>query len=297
MYDPDVLPDASHFEAMAQEPAEWSRISAVLRRDKLTLVGVVILSVFVLAAAFGPLFTPHPPNSLDFAAQLVPPSASHLFGTDNVGRDIFSRVLVATRIDLLLALGAVATALAIGSLVGMVAGYTGGWPDEVLMRTMDVIQSFPAFVLALGVVAVLGQGVGNILAAIAFINIPSYARLMRTQFLSARERQYAEAARVVGDSHLRIIWRHLLPNCMAPVLVIASLNVGWAILTTAGLSFLGIGVRPPTAEWGQMIASGTEDLATGVWWTSMFPGLALFIVVLGANLLGDGLRDILDPRS
>ena len=196
-----------------------------------------------------------------------------------------------------LAVGAVSGALVIGSLLGMVAGYAGGWVDEGLMRLMDVIQSFPAFILALGVVAALGQGLLNILLVVALINIPAYARLMRTQMVALRDRQFVAAARLAGNSHSRIVLRHLLPNTLAPVLAIASLNVGWAILTTAGLSFLGIGVQPPTPEWGQMIASGMTDLGTGVWWTSLFPGAALFVFVLGCNLLGDGVQRLIDPQG
>jgi peptide/nickel transport system permease protein len=269
----------------------------LLRQEKLTLVGLLIVGSYLLVALLGPWIAPDDPTAINFDVQLSPPTWANPFGADNVGRDILSRVLVATRLDLALALGAVSGALVIGSLLGMVAGYAGGWVDEGLMRLLDVIQSFPAFILALGVVAALGQGLLNILLVVALINIPAYARLMRTQMVALRERPFVAAARLAGNSHPRIVLRHLLPNTLAPLLAIASLNVGWAILTTAGLSFLGIGVQPPTPEWGQMIASGMTDLGTGVWWTSLFPGLALFVFVLGCNLLGDGVQRLLDPQA
>ena len=284
-------------ELAGAEPVGWRRFGRVLRQEKLTLVGVVIVLAYLGLALLGPAIAPYDPNQIDFSVQLAPPSLAHPFGTDNVGRDVLSRVMVATRLDIGLALGAVGLAFMIGAMLGMLAGYGGGWLDEVTMRTMDVIQSFPAFILALGVVAALGQGLFNILVVVAFINIPPYARLMRTQFLSLRERQYTEAARLAGNSPVRIVFRHLLPNALAPALAIASLNFGWAILTTAGLSFLGIGVKPPAAEWGQMIASGSQDLVIGAWWTSVFPGLALFVFVLGCNLLGDGIQRLIDPQA
>ena len=269
----------------------------LLRQEKLTLVGLLIVGSYLLVAFLGPWIAPDDPTAINFDVQLSPPTWANPFGADNVGRDILSRVVVATRLDLALALGAVSAALVIGSLLGMVAGYAGGWVDEGLMRLLDVIQSFPAFILALGVVAALGQGLLNILLVVALINIPAYARLMRTQMVALRERPFVAAARLAGNSHPRIVLRHLLPNTLAPLLAIASLNVGWAILTTAGLSFLGIGVQPPTPEWGQMIASGMTDLGTGVWWTSLFPGAALFVFVLGCNLLGDGVQRLLDPQA
>jgi peptide/nickel transport system permease protein len=269
----------------------------LLRQEKLTLVGLLIVGSYLLVAFLGPWIAPYNPTAINFDVQLSPPTWANPFGADNVGRDILSRVVVATRLDLALALGAVSAALVIGSLLGMVAGYAGGWVDEGLMRLLDVIQSFPAFILALGVVAALGQGLLNILLVVALINIPAYARLMRTQMVALRERPFVAAARLAGNSHPRIVLRHLLPNTLAPLLAIASLNVGWAILTTAGLSFLGIGVQPPTPEWGQMIASGMTDLGTGVWWTSLFPGLALFVFVLGCNWLGEGVQRLLDPQA
>lgn len=278
-------------------PSESGRFRLLWHQDKLAYLGIVIVVSYLLIALLGPFIAPYDPAAINFDVQSSPPTLANPFGADNVGRDILSRVVVATRLDILLALGAVALALLIGTGFGMVAGYAGGWLDETVMRVMDALQSFPAFILALGVVAALGQGLLNILLVVALINIPAYARLMRTQFLTLRERQYVDAARLAGNSHHRVILWHLLPNSLAPVLAIASLNIGWAILTTAGLSFLGIGVQPPTPEWGQMIAAGMEDLVTGIWWTSLFPGLALFIFVLGCNLVGDGIQRLIDPQA
>jgi len=293
---PELPPLIEGLDAKA-ETGNNRRHAQLLRQEKLTLVGVGIVAMYLLVALLGPLLAPYDPAAINFEVQLSPPTWANPFGADNVGRDILSRLLIATRLDLALALGAVSGALVIGSLLGMVAGYAGGWVDEVLMRLMDVIQSFPAFILALGVVAALGQGLLNILLVVALINIPAYARLMRTQMVALRERPFVAAARLAGNSHPRIVLRHLLPNTLAPILAIASLNIGWAILTTAGLSFLGIGVQPPTPEWGQMIATGMTDLGTGVWWTSLFPGLALFLFVLGCNLVGDGVQRLIDPQA
>lgn len=278
-------------------PTGWRRAWLLAKREKLTLVGAGIVTFFILLAIVGPWLGAEQADTVNMDQMLEPPSSRHWFGTDAVGRDVLARTAVATRVDLLVALGAVSLSLMIGSVLGMLAGYVGGWVDELVMRLLDVLQAFPAFVLALAVVAALGQGPANIMVVIAFINVPSYARLMRTEFLSARERQYAAAALVLGYSHSRIVFRHLFPNCITPVLVIASLNVGWAVLTTAGLSFLGIGIKPPAPEWGQMIAAGLEDLVGGIWWTSVFPGLMLLVMVLGWNFLGDGMQQLLNPRA
>ena len=299
MLNPSPSTTAEEFAASVaeQEPGALNRLGILLRQERLTLVGIIIFVIFVFIALLGSALAPYDPTAINFDVQSSPPTAAHPFGTDNVGRDILSRVLVAARLDISLALGAVFLAFCIGAGIGMVAGYMGGWLDEVAMRTMDVIQSFPAFVLALGVVAALGQGMLNILVVVAFINIPAYARLTRTQFMALRGRQYVEAARLAGNRRRRVILRHLFPNSLAPLFAIVSLNIGWAVLTTAGLSFLGVGVQPPAPEWGQMIASGMEDLVTGIWWTSLFPGLALFVFVLGCNLLGDGVQRLIDPQA
>lgn len=282
---------------MLEGRSRWADIWHVVKRNPMTLVGAGIVLFYMVVAVAAPWISPYKPEAIDLSVTLSGPTGAHLFGTDALGRDILSQVIYASRIDLLIGLSAVMIALVIGVVLGTVSGYFGGWVDEALMRLMDVIQSFPAFILALGIVAVLGSGPGNIILVIAMINVPAYARLLRAELLAARGRQYAEAARVVGNSHSRIMFRHLLPNCLTPVIVIASINVGWAILITAGLSFLGVGIQPPAAEWGQMISSGTQEILSGAWWTSVFPGAALFVVVLGFNLVGDGLRTVLDPRS
>lgn len=274
-----------------------SRRNAFVVRDGAARVGLALLGLFLVLAVIGPYVAPYDPTLVELGQQLQPPCLRHPFGTDSVGRDVFSRVLAAARIDVAMALGSVMVALCLGVLAGMVSGYVGGWVDEVLMRVMDVVQSFPAFILALSIVAVFGQSLLNIMIVIALIYVPPYARLMRTQVLSARERQYVQAARVVGNSHARILLAHVLPNTVMPVLVIATLNLGWAILTTAGLSFLGAGVEPPHSEWGEMVASGTQDLVSGFWWTSVFPGLMLFLFILACNLVGEALQRRLDPGT
>jgi peptide/nickel transport system permease protein len=292
-----LAPTPSPADAAPLAAGGWRQLGLILREEKLTLLGLLLLVAYLLLALLAPLLVQTDPNALNLDAIHAPPSPTHPFGADNVGRDILARTLLAARIDIGLALAAVALALITGTLLGMIAGYGRGWLDEVIMRSMDVLQSFPAFILALGVVAALGQGLLNIVVVVALINVPPYARLIRTEFLAARERQYADAARMVGNPAWRIVLRHLLPNSITPVLAIASLNIGWAILTTAGLSFLGIGVRPPTPEWGQMIATGSADLVSGIWWTSFFPGMALFLFVLACNLVGDGVQRLLDPRA
>ena len=220
-----------------------------------------------------------------------PGQHGHLLGTDSNGMDLWARVLYAGRVDLGVALGSVALAVAIGTLVGAAIGYVGGWVDEVGMRVMDVLQAFPAFVLALAVVTLLGRGLGDLIGVIAFVNAPSYVRLMRSEVRSTREHGYIEAARCAGESRASILFRHVIPNSLRPSLVVAPLNCGWAILMLAGLSFVGLGVQIPDAEWGAMISTGVDDMAQGHWWPSVVPGVALFITVLGFSLLGEGLLD------
>jgi peptide/nickel transport system permease protein len=213
-----------------------------------------------------------------------------------LGRDLFSRVIVATRLDLLMAFAAVLLSMAIGSLAGAAMGYFGGWPDAMLSRLVDVLMAFPLFVLAMAVAAALGNSVANVIYATAVINLPFYVRLARAETNLRRHLGYVEAARVGGSSHLRIIGVILLPNLAGPLVVQASLNLGWAVLNAAGLSFIGLGVRAPTPEWGIMVAEGAQFVSSGRWWIALFPGLALMLTVLCFNLLGDALRDALDPR-
>jgi len=227
---------------------------------------------------------------------LQPPSAAHWFGTDALGRDVFSRVLVATRLDLTISVAAVALSFLVGASVGAAAGYWGGWVDAVSGRMIDTIMAFPLFVLAMGIVAALGNTVENIIYATAIINLPFYARVARAEVAIRREAGFAQAARLAGATDLRVLALHIFPNALPPMMVQLSLNMGWAILNAAGLSFIGLGVRPPTPEWGIMVAEGANYIVSGEWWLAIFPGLALMLAVFTFNLLGDGLRDLVDPR-
>jgi peptide/nickel transport system permease protein len=259
-------------------------------------VGGAILVVAVLAAIFAPLLSRWGPTEIDPSGTLARPGGAHLLGTDGNGMDVWSRVLHAGRIDLGIAICAVALAVVAGTFLGLLAGYLGGWIDDVLMRIVDIFQAFPTFILALAVAALLGDGFGNLVITIALVNAPAYARLVRAEVRTLREMPYVDAARTSGASTAGIIWRHLLPNSLTPVRVIAPLNCGWAMLTLAGLSFLGLGITVPTAEWGSMISLGTSDVVAGRWWTSVPPGLALLVCVLGFSLLGEGLQERADAR-
>ncbi|WFE36365.1 ABC transporter permease [Micromonospora sp. WMMD975] len=258
---------------------------------RMIIVGATILAVVAVVTVFAPLLSTWGETEIDPANTLVAPGGGHLLGTDGNGMDIWSRMLYAARLDLGIALAAVALAVVVGTLLGLVAGYVGGWLDDVLMRVVDIFQSFPTFILALAVAALLGNGTINLIITIAAVNAPAYARLVRAEVRSLRELPFVDAAITSGASPVGVLWRHLLPNSLTPVRVIAPLNCGWAMLTLAGLSFLGLGVNIPEAEWGAMISLGAADVVGGRWWTSVPPGLALFVCVLGFSLLGEGLQD------
>ncbi len=275
---------------------EASRHSRPVRINALLVAGAVILALVALAAVFAPLLSAWPPTRIDHLSFLEPPGPGHLFGTDSNGMDVYSRVLHAARIDLGVAVAAVALAVTVGTLVGLIVGYIGGWADELTMRGLDVVQAFPVFILALTVVAFLGNSIPTLVLAIGLINAPPYARMMRAEVRSLREHIFVEAAECAGNSRTSIMFRHLLPNALTPILVIAPLNCGWAILMLAGLSFVGLGVTVPQAEWGAMISAGAADIVGGRWWTTIFPGTALFITVLGFNLVGEGLQQITGRR-
>jgi peptide/nickel transport system permease protein len=266
-------------------PRRWTRIGG------LTLAGGIVLVLLAAAAVLAPVIAEWRPTTIDFNAQLVPPgSPHHLLGTDDNGMDMLSRLLYASRLDLGVAVAAVAIAASVGGGLGACVGYLGGWLDEVAMRVVDVFQSFPAFVLALGVSTMVGTSTLDLIGVLALVAGPGYVRLMRSEVRGVREEGWVEAARCAGLSWPHILFRQVIPNALRPVFVIAPLNCGWAILTLAGLSFVGLGVRLPTAEWGAMIAAGADDLVGGQWWTSMLPGLFLFVAVLGFNLTSEGLQ-------
>ncbi|PJK30221.1 ABC transporter permease [Minwuia thermotolerans] len=267
----------------------------ILTENPVTLVAGSIFALLVLFALFGPWIAPYDPLASS-ANALQPPSARHWFGTDQLGRDVLSRVIVATRLDLTIAVVAVALSFMAGSVLGSAAGYYGGWIDRVVGRLTDTIMAFPLFVLAMGIVAALGNSVENIIYATAIINFPFYARVARAEVNVRREAGFVLAARLAGNSDIRLLATQIYPNVLPPMMVQVSLNMGWAILNAAGLSFIGLGVRPPTPEWGIMVAEGAGYIVSGEWWLALFPGAALMIAVFCFNLLGDGLRDLIDPR-
>jgi peptide/nickel transport system permease protein len=267
----------------------------VLGENPVTGFAFALLLVFVLCGVLGPSLAPYNPLASDTGEALTGPSAAHWFGTDQLGRDIFSRVVVATRLDLGIAATSVALAFGIGTLLGLAGGYCGGWVDRVVGRVVDTIMAFPLFVLAMGIVAALGNSVANIVYSTAIINLPIYARLARAEANIRRDAGFVEAARLCGNGEARIVLAQLLPNIMPLIVVQVSLTLGYAILNAAGLSFIGLGVRPPTAEWGIMVAEGASFIVSGEWWVALFPGLVLMGAVFCFNLMGDGLRDMVDP--
>lgn len=280
-----------------------SRMSATLQHARhvitenpVTGIAFLLFVLLVVAAILGPLIVPHDPLATDASASLQPPSTAHWFGTDQLGRDIFSRVVVATRLDMVIAVSSVAVVFAAGGLAGIAAGYFGGWTDRIVGRLADTIMAFPLFVLAMGIVAALGNTVTNIVIATAVVNFPLYARLARAEANIRRDAGFVMAARLSGNTDARILLFHIMPNILPIMVVQMSLTMGYAILNAAGLSFIGLGVRPPTPEWGIMVAEGAAGIISGEWWVALFPGLTLMGAVFCFNLLGDGLRDIVDPR-
>jgi peptide/nickel transport system permease protein len=280
----------------AAGPGWLAHARHVLADNPVTLLAAALFAMLVLLALIGPWVVPHDPLASRATAALQPPSAEHWFGTDSLGRDIFSRVVVATRMDLGIAVSAVVLSFAVGVPLGLAAGFFGGWWDRIVTRISDTIMAFPLFVLAMGIVAALGNTVGNIVLATAIINLPFYVRVARAEANVRREAGWIEAARLSGNSDWRILAFHLFPNALPPAMVQVSLNMGWAILNAAGLSFIGLGVRPPEAEWGILVAEGAQFIVSGEWWVSLFPGAALMLAVFTFNLLGDALRDLFDPR-
>ena len=267
------------------------------KRNPLAVLGASIVAVLVLMAIFAPLIATHDPITQNLQDRLLPPMTNgHLMGTDEFGRDIFSRIVHGSRVTLYIVALVAVTAPLFGLIIGTVAGYAGGWVDQVLMRVTDIFLAFPKLILALALVAVLGPGIENAVLAIALTSWPPYARVARAETLTVRNSDYISAVRLQGAGPIRIIWGHVMPMCMSSVVIRVTLDMAGVILTAAGLGFLGLGVQPPLPEWGMMISAGRKFLFDQ-WWVATMPGLAIFIVSLGFNLLGDGLRDVLDPRS
>ena len=299
------VPAAAEVEAIAGPadvavaPAARLRRSRPLRaltRDATSLAGLAVMAALALMALLAPLIATHDPRAVDLAGQLQPPSAAHWFGTDSAGQDIFSRVVYGSQLALASGLLVLLLAATVGSLLGIVSGYLGGWVDDVIMRITDMFMAFPGLILAMAVVAALQQR--TLWAVVIAISIrwwTPYARLMRAEALSLRNRDFVEAARAMGAGPRRILLLHVLPNTIAPIVIQATLDLGYIILTAAALSFIGFGAQPGEPDWGRMVADGREYMRTN-WWVITFPGLAIFVSVLGFNLLGDGLRDVLDPR-
>jgi peptide/nickel transport system permease protein len=268
----------------------WHR----LRRNRMAMAGAFIVLIMFLLAVLAPVLG-RDPGAIDITHRLQPPGLAFLFGTDDLGRDVLTRILYGARISLLVGFVAVGIATFIGILLGAMAGYYGRWIDALIMRFVDIMLCFPTFFLILAVIAFLEPSIWNIMIIIGLTSWMGVARLVRAEFLSLRERDFVLAAQAIGARDLRIIFRHILPNAISPVLVSATLGVAGAILTESALSFLGIGVQPPTPSWGNMLIAGKQTLGTA-WWLSVFPGLAILVTVLGYNLLGEGVRDAMDPR-
>ncbi|MDQ7839903.1 MAG: ABC transporter permease [bacterium] len=280
--------------ARVASPAVWTLRR--LWRHRLMLVGAVLVLVVAVAALLAGQLAPYDPIALDIEALLTPPGAKHLFGTDELGRDIFSRVIYGTRFALLIGVAVVLIEAVIGIVLGACAAYFGGWTDTLLMRLVDIMLALPTLVLALAIAGVLGGGLGNMILAIGITGWREFARLIRGQVLVIRTSTYVEAARAMGAGDARILGRHILPNAIGTVVVYTTLEMPAALLWAASLSFLGLGAQPPTPEWGAMVAEG-RGFVGQAWWVSTFPGLAIMTTVLGFNFLGDGLRDMLDPRT
>jgi peptide/nickel transport system permease protein len=269
----------------------WTR----LRRNRMAMTGLILVLGLFVVSIFAHWLAPYDPNSIDLKQVLMAPSRAHLLGTDTLGRDVLSRIIYGSRVSLKVGFVAVGLATLIGLLVGALAGYYGGWVDQLLMRLVDLMLCFPAFFLILAVIAVLEPSIWNIMAVIGLTSWMGVARLVRAEFLSLREREFVTAARALGASDTRLILRHMLPNALAPVMVSATLGVAGAILTESALSFLGLGVQPPTPSWGNILTAGKDNIEIA-WWLSVFPGLAILVTVMSYNLLGEGIREAIDPR-
>ncbi len=293
----DAAVPASAAKIIPAPSSRAARLARLLRRRPSFALGLAIVLFFVLVALFGPSLTPYEPTKTNPRSALDAPSSTFPFGTDRFGRDVLTRVIYATRLDLVISASVALTAFAIGSLIGGIVGYYGGWLDDIVMRVADVLFAFPAFILAMAITGVLGDSVPNVIIAIATAYTPFFIRLTRGEMLARRRQQYADAARSVGNPRARIMLVHLLPNALTPSLMQAPLVFGWAILDVAGLAFLGLGITPPTAEWGVLVSEGAQHIVTGEWWIWLFPGAAIVLASLGFSLIGDSLRDIRSQRE
>ena len=277
--------------------SQWREVWRMLKKNKMALLGLVILCILVLLALFADVIANYDTVVIkqNLGSRLQGPSASHWLGTDEFGRDIFARLIHGARVTLKVGIIAVGISIVCGGTLGALAGYYGGKLDNIIMRIMDIFLAVPSILLAIAIVSALGPSIINLMVAISVSNIPRYARIVRASVLSIRDQEFVEAAKAIGASNARIIFRHIIPNSLAPVIVQGTLGVASAILSTAGLSFIGLGIQPPAPEWGSMLSGGRQYLRYA-WWVTTFPGVAIMITILSLNLLGDGLRDALDPR-
>jgi len=278
-----------------KKQSQWKDVWRRFRKNKTAMIGLAVMLVMVFAAVFADLIAPADPVAQDLERTFLPPNSQNVMGTDNFGRDIFSRIIFGTRTSLQIGFTAVAVGLLVGLVLGSLSGFYGGLPDDALMRFIDILISIPGILLAIAIVAALGPGMVNVMIAVGLASIPGYTRITRAAVLTIREREFVEAARAIGGNDFRIITRHILPNCLAPIIVQATLGLSGAILSAAGLSFIGLGIQPPTPEWGFMLADGRRFIRDHAHMV-MFPGLAIVTVVLAINMVGDGLRDALDPK-
>lgn len=287
--------DEAAESVMVSKRSQFREILGRLLRNHSAVFGFIVIALFVVCALFPAQIAPYGFDEQDLSKQFIAPSAAHWFGTDDYGRDIFSRVIYGSRISLAIGLVSISFSCVLGVLIGCVAGYYGSVLDNTLMRIMDVMLAMPSILLAIAIVSAMGAGLQNMVIAIGISTIPQYARIVRASVLSIREQEFVEAARCIGASDWRILMRHILPNCMAPIIVQATMNIAVAILSAASLSFIGLGITPPTPEWGAMLSAGRAYLRNH-WFLVAFPGLAIMLSVFAFNLFGDGLRDALDPR-
>lgn len=273
----------------------WADAGKRLKRNKAAMLGLVMVILFILVAMLAPLLAPYQPEQIDLFSVLTPPSREHWLGTDYYGRDLLSRIIYGTRISLAVGLTVQLISLTIGTLLGSLAGYYGGKVDLVIMRIVDIVLSFPSLLLIIAIMVALGPSIFNVFLALGLVSWTRTARIMRSEFIVTRERDYVKAARAIGNNHFRIMFKHILPNCLAPLIITFTMGIANAIMMEASLSFLGLGAQEPTPSWGSIINNGLQYLRTAPWY-SLFPGLAIAYTVLGFNLLGDGLRDALDPK-
>ncbi|MBI9108962.1 MAG: ABC transporter permease [Spirochaetales bacterium] len=292
----EQLLDTESIEPIEKEPGRFREALHQLKKNKGAIAGLIIIAIFLFIAVFAPVIAPHDPLSQNIELRKSAPfTEGFLLGSDDLGRDLLSRIIYGGRISMIIGVVSVGIALVFGILIGVISGYYGGWLDKIIMRLIDIMLAFPYVLLTIVIVAMLGPSLTNAMIAIGISQIPRYVRMVRASVLAEKEADYVVAERSLGASNFELMFRSILPNCLAPISVQASLGVGEAILSSAALSFLGLGAQPPTPEWGLMIASSREFI-TSAWWIVTFPGIATLLAVLGFNLFGDGLRDMLDPK-